>query len=350
MPEGKEMVSRTASSTYATGFVLIPRFNLMALIATLEPMRIANYISGRTLYDWNLLSVDGGNVTASNGMELSTMPIGGAEACWDAVFVCGSWDSEHFDSPELFAWLRRIDRMGVVLGAMDIGTYILARAGLISNQAVAMHWYCSRAFAEQYPDIQVEERLYLAEGNRATIPGGIAGLDMMLNDIKERHGAQLSQEVADHILYSRVRPPDSPQRAAAWGDRKFLLPVMRQAIALIENNIEDPLTIPQLAQAVGISQRKLERLFRKHMGSSVVGFYRVLRLQHARVLLTNTDLPIREISVACGYSSLSHFAKSFHAQFGRRPRDNRDAWPEADPAPVWLGITASLKEPAAPGQ
>ncbi len=340
------MEQPTTTPTYSIGFVLIPRFNMIALLATLEPMRIANYISGRKLYDWQLLSVGGGQVAASNGLSLATESIAGNEPRRDAVVVCGSWDSEHYESPELFTWLRRLDRTQVVLGAMDIGTYILARAGLLADRTVAMHWYCSRAFAEQYPDIAVEERLYIAEGNRVTISGGVAGLDMMLNDIKERHGAPLSREVADHVLHGPIRPPGSAQRSRGVDDRKFLVPVMRQAIALMEDNLEDPLTIPGLAKALGISQRKLERLFRKHVGSSVVGFYRMLRLQHARVLLTNTDLPIREISVACGYSSLSHFAKSFHAQFGRRPRDNRDAWPESDPAPVWLGITASLTDPA----
>jgi transcriptional regulator GlxA family with amidase domain len=78
------------------------------------------------------------------------------------------------------------------------------------------------------------------------------------------------------------------------------------------------------------------------MDCSAIAYYRALRLQHARVLLTNTNLSIREISVACGYASLSHFAKCFADQYGSRPRDCRDSWPESDPAPIWPALSTSL--------
>ena len=165
---------------------------------------------------------------------------------------------------------------------------------------------------------------------------------MMLDDIKRRHDVRLSHEVSDHILHFPVRPVDTGQRNAAGGQQDIVQPLLRKAIHLMENNVEEPLTVPQISTELGISQRKLERLFQKHVGRSAVGYYRILRLQYARVMLTNTDLSIREISVACGYSSLSHFAKSFAEQFGRRPRDCRDSWPSSEPAPVWPGLSVSL--------
>ena len=185
------------------------------------------------------------------------------------------------------------------------------------------------------------DRLYVIDRNRTTIAGGTAGLDMMLHDIMERHGQQLALEVAEQIVHT-IREPNEPQRKSLGGTQKVLHRILRQAVALMENNLEEPLYIPDLARTVGVSQRKLERLFNKHMGISVVGFYRVMRLEFARVLLTNTSLAIREVSVACGYSSLSHFAKSFVAQFGKRPRDYRESWPESEPIPDWPGTPASL--------
>lgn len=323
-------------------FVLLPRFNMMALMAAIEPLRVANYLSGRRLYDWVFLSPEGGAAPASNGLEIETLPLAREEGPWSCVYVCASWNAEQYESKKLFSWLRRLERRGLCLGAMDLGLYVLARAGLLDGYRAAVLWYCIRAFTEAYPDVQAEECLFLTDRRRTTIAGGTAGLDAMLNDIAGRYGERLANEVADHILHHPQRKAASPQRSAMGGAREVLHPVLRVAVQAMEMNLEEPLAIPEIASRAGVSQRKLERLFERHMDCSAIAYYRALRLQHARVLLTNTDLSIREISVACGYASLSHFAKCFADQYGRRPRDCRDSWPEGDPAPVWPGLSTSL--------
>jgi len=331
--------------TTKIAFVLIPRFNMMALTATIEPLRVANYISGRSLYEWTFLSPDGGRVTASNGMALDTCPIG-RDASWNWVFMCGSWNSQDYENRELVAWLRRQERLGVALGAMDIGVYILARAGLMDGCRATIHWYCQRAFAEEFPAIEVGEGLYALDRNRMTIAGGVAGLDAMLDRVRREHGDQLALEVADQVMHHPIREADAPQRHALGGRRQIAHPVLRRVIEAMEGQLDEPLSIPELAAVGGVSQRRLERLFRKHMGTSAVGYYRMLRLELARVLLTHTKMSIRDISVACGFTSLSHFAKSFAGLFGKRPSAYREAWPSDETVPIWPGISTSLMEAA----
>lgn len=317
---------------------------MMALTAALEPLRVANYLSGRALYDWAFVSPDGGPVVASNGMKIDTQPLPDDDRKLDTIFLCGSWDCEHYENRELFAWLRRHSRFGIRLGAMDISVYVLARAGLLSGYRAAVLWYCLHAFTEEYPDIGAEERLFIEDRDRITIAGGTAGMDAMLNEVSQRFDPQLAHEIADHVLHYPIRSSEHAQRNVISGRQEIMHSVVREAIQLMESHVEEPLTIPEIAKQVQVNQRKLERLFHRHIGRSAIGYYRVLRLQHALVLLTNTDLSIREVSVACGYSSLSHFAKSFAAQYGKRPRDCRDAWPDGDPAPVWPGLSTSLND------
>jgi transcriptional regulator GlxA family with amidase domain len=198
-------------------FVLLPRFNMMALMAAIEPLRVANYLSGRTLYDWRYLSPEGGAAIASNGLSVETLPLAQEEGPWSCVFVCASWNAEQYENKKLFSWLRRLDRLGVSLGAMDLGLYVLARAGLLNGYRAAVLWYCIRAFREAYPEVQAEECLFLTDRRRTTIAGGTAGLDAMLNDIARRHGERLAHEVADHILHHPQRKATSPQRSAMGG-------------------------------------------------------------------------------------------------------------------------------------
>lgn len=233
-------------STCKMAFVLIPKFNMNALTNSIEPLRIANYVSGTTLYQWQLLSVDGGLVTASNGMSLPTEALNRDNMRRDVVFVCGSWNSEHYDNPVLFNWLRRQDHLGVTLGAMCIGTYILARAKLLSGYRATLQWSCIQGFTEQYPNVQVEESIFVIDRNRITSAGATAGIDMMLYDIKQRYTPQLAMEVADQLAHYPIRPPDTPQRQVNANQQQSLPHILSEAVRLMENNLEEPLTIPEM--------------------------------------------------------------------------------------------------------
>ena len=94
--------------------------------------------------------------------------------------------------------------------------------------------------------------------------------------------------------------------------------------------------------ALDISQRQLERQFKKHVGCTVVQFGLLRRLQNARVLLISTNLGVREIAIASGFNTLSHFSYSFSKFFGRRPSEYREAWPPNETAPNWPGTLSDF--------
>ena len=324
-------------------FVLVPRFNMMNLTTAIEPMRIANYLSSAPLYEWAYLSADGGAVTASNGMSLETAAADGPHRDARVVIVCGSWGSEHYESQRLFNWLRRQERRGVALGALELGVYVLARAGLLAGRQATTHWSCIAGFAEQFPQVRVREQLYTDDGIM-TCAGGTTGLDLMLHMVARDHGEQLAAEVADQIVHYPIRRADAAQRHTLGGVTEDIHPDVREAIEVIEANLAEPPTVPEIASELGISQRQLERLFRRHMGCSAVQFSRLMRLQYARVLLTSTRLSIREVSAASGFNSMSYFSQSFVKCFGKKPSEYRQAWPDSEPVPSWPGTVYSFIE------
>ena len=327
-------------------FALVPRFNMMTLTAAIEPMRVANYLAPETLFEWEYRSPGGGTVTASNGMAVASASIEAAGGPFDVVAVCGSWGCEHYRSPALFQWLRRQAGRGVTLIALESAAWLLARAGLLHNRRATTHWSVMAGFAEQFPDTLVREQAFTADDQVMTCAGGTASLDLMLHFISERHGPQLASEIADQILHYPIRLADSPQRHTMGAATDALHPDVKAAIALIEEHIDEPWPVPRIAARLGISQRQIERLFQRHLGCSVVQFSQLLRLQYARVLLTSTRMSIREVSVACGFNSLSYFSQAFSRCFSRRPSAYRQAWPESDPAPSWPGTLFSFVERA----
>ncbi len=330
----------TAPEPTRIACILVPRFNMMGVVSLLEPMRIANYLSNAPLYRHDFHAVEPGNVTASNGMQIACSGLPDKLTREDIVFVAGSWGAENYDDPVLLAWLRRQARMGVRLCAVEIASYIFARAGLLAGRQATTHWSYLPGFQEKYPDILAAEQLFTIDGRIMTCAGSTAATDLMLHLIREDHGAPLVGEISDNIMHHPVRAEHAPQRKTMGRGIEALPQGVRAAIELIEGNISEPLRVPEIARQVGISQRQLERQFNQTIGCSVVQFGMLLRLQHARVLLISTDLGVREISAASGFNSLSHFAFAFRKCFGRRPSEYRQAWPEQEDAPSWPGTLA----------
>ena len=325
-------------------FAVVPRFNMATLVSLIEPMRVANYLSSKEYYSWEIVSFEGPDVVASNGVKITAgKPVENLNRK-DMIFVVGSWGCERYARREFMAWIRRQYSLGTKIVSVELGCYILARAGLLSGNRLTTHWSWLPGFEEQFPEVQVTEQLYNTDEKIASCAGGFSGIDMMLKLIADWHGMRLAGEIADQMLYQSARPSHSPQRRILGKGNQDLPQVVSRAIDFIDKNISEPLTIPEISKFVGLSQRQLERQFKKSIGCSIVQFGLLARLQYARVLLTATQLSVREIATASGFNTLSHFAYAFKNCFGRRPRDYRQAWPETENSPSWPGTLSKYLE------
>ena len=322
--------------------VLLPRFNMMTLTTVIEPLRIANYLSTDELFTWQYHSPEPGIVHASNGMQCNCAPLPVHDQSADIIAVFGSWGAESYQHDELERWLKQQGRSQAILIGVELGVYSLARAGVLAKSHVTTHWCWKSGFEERFPRLNVCEQLYCIDRNIITCAGGSAGLDMMLQLITNEYSEQLAVEISNQLLLCPWRPPESPQRAATGSICKDIHPSVREAMRLLEENIEEPCSIPELCKMLNVSQRSLERLFVRDTGCTIVQFSKLLRLQFARVLLASTQMSVREVSVACGFNSLSYFSQCFNRIFGKRPSEYRQAWPENEPAPSWPGTAYSF--------
>ena len=325
-------------------FVVVPRFNMATLVSLIEPMRVANYLSSNDIYSWEIASFEGNNIVASNGMSVSTViPLEKIKR-QDLIFIVGSWGCEHYARKELTAWVRKQYSLGSRICSVELGCYIVARAGLLAGKSLTTHWSWLPGFQERFSETEVSEQLFTIDDKIISCAGGFSGIDLMLELISNEHGSRLSGEIADQMLYYPVRSGDSPQRQILGKGSDDLLPLVAKTIKYIEQNISEPVTVPELADFVGVSQRQLERQFNKSIGCSVVQFALLARLQHARVLLIATKLGVREIATASGFNTLSHFAFAFKNCFGRKPSDYRKAWPDSEQTPSWPGTLSKYLE------
>ncbi|MBB4286261.1 GlxA family transcriptional regulator [Roseospira goensis] len=315
-------------------FLLLQGFSMLAFTSSVEPLRTANRLAGRTLYTWEMLTVDGGPAVASTGIHiLPDGRMGASPHQPDAIAVCAGLGMEGFRNGAVTGWLRQAARKGISLGGLCTGALALARAGLLDGVRCTIHWENMEGFAEEFPRLEITATLFEVDGERFTCAGGAAALDMMIALIRSEHGESLGMKVAEALIHTGVRRPDDPQRLALRERTGISHPKVLAAIARMEAHLETPIPVDDLARDVGVSERQLERLFQKHLSVSPSRYYLNLRLWRARALLAQTSLTVLQVAVASGFTSASHFTKCYRAFFGQAPKRWRLAPDLVRPAP-----------------
>ena len=307
------------------GFFLVPNFSMMAFAAAVEPLRSANLMSGRRLYEWRFFSTDGKPVRASNGIEV--VPDAGIAAVerFATMVVCAGIDANRYEDKRVFGWLRQLARNGCRMGAICTGSHALAKAGLLEGYRCTIHWEDLPAFAEAHPTTSVTDDLFEIDRNRFTCSGGTAALDMMLHMIALAHGQELAGRVAEQFIHDHIRGPQQQQRMNLQSRLGVNEPKVIAAIAAMETHLEAPLPLPAIARRVGLSSRQLERLFRRHLARGPSRYYRELRLNHARLMLMQGGHSVLGVALATGFGSASHFSRRYREYFSRSPREERSA-------------------------
>lgn len=306
------------------GFYLCKRFTMLAMASAIEVLRMANHISGETLYKWHTLTEDGQPACASDSLLVSVdEAISSGSTPLDILIVCGGLDIESQARPRLLSWLKSLDRKQVTIGAICTGSFILAKAGLMQNKACSIHWEYIAGFQEAFPTVRVSNKLFSIDDRRMTSAGGTAPIDMMLSVVTKAHGNKLSAAISEMFMCERVRNSEDVQKIPLRSLIGTAQPKLLETVSLMEANLEEPFCIDELANLVELSRRQLERLFQRHIQCSPSRYYLHLRLSRARQLLNQTNLSIIEISIACGFVSTPHFSKCYRDYFGIPPREER---------------------------
>jgi transcriptional regulator GlxA family with amidase domain len=305
-------------------YLLVPQFPLMSFAAAIEPMRSANRMSERHLFEWTLVSVEGTEVAASNGIRMSTECRLDQLKATDLLVVCAGLEPAQFGPGHgVHHQLRRLSRHGAMIGGISTGAFVLADAGLLADRRCTVHWEYADWFQSRYPSIALSRDLYVVDGNVFTCSGGTAALDMMLHFVGQAAGAGIATAVAEQFIHPQIRSQHDHQRLAMHARYRVGSPKLAGVIKLMENAVENPLDIRDLAALVGISARQVERLFREQLGMSPKVFYLKLRLARARTLLRQTVDPIVAVAVECGFASTSHFSHAYKRVFGIPPTQER---------------------------
>lgn len=305
--------------------LVTPDFNLAATSGFIDPFRAANYLEGMGLFRWVFVSDPGGLVRASNGTSISTEPLQQVSATPpDFLIVSSSWRPEAHVSAAILTALRAVVLRQATVGGLDTGAFVLAQAGLLKGQRATVHYEHIDAFNELFPETEVCETLWVLDDLRLSCCGGAAAMECALHIVQRLYGPALANAAARYLFSQPLRghtAPQNPQESEPLG--ATVPDIVRQAIRVMEAHLETPLSIGDLCEEVGVSHRQLDRLFAQFVGKTPVLYYREIRLDRARGLVTQTNLSMTEIAYASGFASQVHFSRAYKQRFGLAPSKDR---------------------------
>ena len=311
--------------TKTVGLLVIPNFTTIGFASTIETLRMANMAARRDMFRTLIIGPSLEPVTASNGMRILPDCAMQDAPKLDILLVVGANPIvSHLSSRPLLNWLRKLAHERVALGGICTGSYWLARAGLLKGYRCTIHWEDIETLKDHFPGIIISHQLFELDRDRYTCSGGVASMDMTLQLIaREPGGREIAAHAAELLLCDRARSAQEQQRVPLRQKLGTSQPKLSQVVAIMEANLEEPVSLEELARFNDVSVRQLERLFHKHLQRTPSQYYLELRLARARGLLLRSESPVRDIALACGFVSAAHFSKCYSRLFGVSPMGDR---------------------------
>ena len=307
----------------SVGFILMPRFTLLAFSAFVDCLRLSadEGDASRPVYcRWTFMTPAGATASASCGATVGPCTVFQEPTQFDYLVVAGGLlPAGPPADAETVRYLREAAAAGVPLVGLCTGPFVLIQAGLMHRRRCCVSWYHYRDLTERLSDVvPVADRLFVVDGDRITCAGGIAAADLAAWMVERHVGRAWAQKSLHIMLIDHARRGNTSQPQPAFSaevsDNR-----VRRAILMIEQRLSEPMSTDELAAALNISRRQLERGFEKELGISPSRFARDLRLRYGHWLLEHTERSITDISAECGFADTAHFSRHFRALFGRPP-------------------------------
>ncbi|MDX3925025.1 MAG: GlxA family transcriptional regulator [Shinella sp.] len=315
-------VLQASSETLDIDLLVLPETNLILVASVIEPLRAANRISGQDLYRWRIYSPDGAAIETRSRVPVPVDGVFRPERERHPLFVLSSYDWQASATSALKMQLSKTAPHRSMMAGIESGSWLLAEACLLDGHSVTVHWEDMADFAAAYPQITVLRERYVIDNKRITSGGSLPTLDLMLEIIRCRQGYSLALEVSRLFIYEHERTGGLLQ-VPALGNMRVADQRVSQAVRLMEETVEAPLTLVRLARRIGISARHLQELFQESMGVAPHQHYLALRLNAARRKVIETKTEFADIAAMTGFNSSSAFSRSYRAHYHESPTETR---------------------------
>jgi transcriptional regulator GlxA family with amidase domain len=308
--------------------VVVPPVDELDLVGPLQVFNSVNRLAGRNIYTIEVVTnADRLTVEGEGGVLtfIARHHFNRVEGVCDSVLLVCGLSTRSVCDPALSAWLKKVAGEVRRLGAVCVGAFLLAEAGLLNGRRATAHWKFGRELATRYPGVRVEhDPLWVKDGNIYTSAGISAGIDLALAWVEEDCGAGLAHEAARELVLFLRRPGGQPQVSVSRAWQASEMTSIRELQIWIAEHLETRLSVQVLADRMSMSVRNFERVFTREVGTTPSQYVLQMRVEAARRQLERTDGGLKQVASAAGFASVDVLRRAFVRLLGITPRRYRE--------------------------
>jgi transcriptional regulator GlxA family with amidase domain len=314
---------QAGSRRLSVGFILARRFTLCAFANFVDVLRLSADEGDRSrpiLCGWRVLSATMDPIVSSSGIAIQPEERLGDPMRFDYIVVVGGLIDEIENlHPDYVRFLHRAASTGVPLVGVCTGAFALHRAGLMDGYKCCVSWFHHDDFLEQFDGLRpVSDQIFVVDRDRLTCSGGASSAHLAAYLVDKHVGRAQARKSLHIMIIDDADRAETPQPGIPV-DLHTDDAMVKKALLLMQQTIDTPVSVDELARRLGANRRQIERHFQRTIGMAPTLAYKMLRLEHAEFLLRNSHNSITEIANSTGFCDSSHFIRAFRERRGVTP-------------------------------
>ncbi len=305
--------------------IVFPGFQLLDLAGPADVFATAALLAPEDGYQVEVAAVRAGPVPSGNGIAVTARALGEVTGPVDTLMVVGGMSvPEQLGDRELVEAVARLAAGARRVASVCNGAFLLAEAGLLDHRRATTHWLSAGELDARYECVEVDaDPLYIEDGNVWTSAGVLSGVDLALALVARDHGHALARDVARGLVVYLHRPGGQSQFSTPMRAMTPRSEPLRELQAYIDANPAADLSVPALADRVGMSERHFSRVFTEQTGLSPGRYVERSRAEAARRLLEVTAHPLDRVARESGLGTPETLYRVFRRHWRISPGDHR---------------------------
>jgi transcriptional regulator GlxA family with amidase domain len=307
--------------------IVVPPVDELDLVGPLKVFGAANRLSSKPVYAVEIFTNKKELVVHGEEGLLSFAAKGHFQSVngkFDSVLLACGVATRNERDPQLSAWMKKTAPRARRFGAVCVGSFLFAEAGLLDGKRATSHWRFGQELAKRYPRVKVEsEPIWVRDGNIYTCAGISAGIDLALAWVEEDCGVSIAQEVAREFVLFLRRSSKQKQMSVSLSAQASQMKAIQELQVWILENLHKKLSVPMLADRVAMSVRNFERVFTREVGEKPAKYILQIRVEAARQQLERSDRGLKQIASICGFANPAVMSRAFLRCLGTTPHKYR---------------------------
>jgi transcriptional regulator GlxA family with amidase domain len=325
------MKSEPSTAATTVDIIVYPGFKAVEAIGPMSVFEYANlHLQRRGKapgYDVRVASCKVGQIRSDTLMSLDATKALSTLALPDNAIIVGARHIHEalIESAAIIDWVAAVAPRIKRLTSLCSGAFFLASAGVLDGKRATTHWGVADRLQADFPAIQVEaDAIFIRADNVWTSAGVTAGIDLALALVEEDFGRDLALEVATEMVVFLKRPGGQSQFSAHLLNERTNRPNIRELQNWILDNLQEKLSVAQLAQKAMMSERHFTRVFQQEVGMSTQEFIERCRFEGATSLLAELTLSLKTVAARAGFTDEAHMRRVFLKKLGITPKLYRE--------------------------